>query len=160
MHIKKQGHLNERAALFFGAQIIKGLDFLHSQGILYNDLKPENVLIDVQGDIKLAGFGISHKLQGDTERVHKVIGTAQYMPPEAYVKDKGYNWKFDMWSLGCCLYEIVVGSPPFGANPNDQAVMKNEIISNEVKMKDYFSKDFVNLLDGLLDKNENTRLCI
>lgn len=120
------------------------------------------MLIDASGNIKLADFGISHQLQCDGDRVHKVIGTAQYMPPEAYIKNRGYNRKFDMWSLGCCLYEMVVGVPPFGlaGGTGGGEGLREEVVSSEIRMKDYFSKDFKDLLYCLLERCENTRLCI
>ena len=111
--------------MFYGAEIVLGLDFVHQEGVIYNDLKPENVLIDGDGHIQLADFGISHQLATKSgERVHRTLGTAHYMPPEAFVNAKGYNIKFDVWSLGCCLYEIVVGHPPFGQHDVDAEYLK------------------------------------
>jgi len=62
-HIKKQGHLNEKIAKFYGAQIILGLEYLHSKNVIYRDLKPENILLCSLGNIKLADFGICKMLE-------------------------------------------------------------------------------------------------
>jgi len=68
------------------------------------------------------------------------------MPPEALSSKAGYNFSFDVWSLGCCLYEIVAGDPPFGNSNNSYENVKKEVTYNDVKMKDYFSKDFCSLI--------------
>mmetsp|Transcript_41673 Transcript_41673/g.63677 ORF Transcript_41673/g.63677 Transcript_41673/m.63677 type:complete len:151 (-) Transcript_41673:501-953(-) len=129
-------------------------------GIIYRDLKPENILIDTDGNIKLADFGISRKISSNAARSTTLIGTAQYIPPEAHAKDKGYDYSFDMWSLGCCLYEIVVGEPPYGHAELTASQMKNIVLSKEYNVKDYFSKDFKRLLEGLLHKNPHRRLTL
>lgn len=74
-HIKKKGNLTEKEARFYGAQIILGLEYLHSKNILYRDLKPENILLDSRGNIKLADFGISKVLE-ERERTNTLVGTA------------------------------------------------------------------------------------
>jgi len=81
------------------------------------------------------------------------------MAPEQLISDKGYNHDIDIWSLGCCLYEIVTGNPPFQCD--DIESMRRELLSSsEVKMKDYFSKEFVSLLNGLLEHNIAKRLTL
>ena len=109
-HIKKKGNLSESQARFYGAEIILGLKYIHSHNIVYRDLKPENVLIDSEGHIKLADFGISRVLEKDNyEKSFSLIGTAQYLAPEMLNQKKGYDFSVDVWSLGCTLYEMVVG---------------------------------------------------
>ena len=158
-HIKKKGHFSEKAAKFYGAQLILGLEYLHKNNILYRDLKPENILLDSEGYIKMADFGVSKKLCCENERTLSIIGTPQYLAPEFYrVQKEGYSINVDVWSLGCCLYEIVVGSPPFGDFSKQK--IKKHILTSEVKMKDYFSKQFTNLLEGLLKKDPNKRLTL
>jgi len=75
------------------------------------------------------------------------------MPPEAHGSSTGYNFSFDIWSLGCCFYEMVVGQPPFGQNGNVDEDLQNEIKNKDIKMKDYFSTDFSRLLFDLLNRN-------
>ena len=82
-HISQKGHLSEKEAKFYGIQIILGLEYLHSENIVYRDLKPENILIDENGHIKLADLGICKCLDGQIEnRKFSVRGTMEYMAPE------------------------------------------------------------------------------
>jgi serum/glucocorticoid-regulated kinase 2 len=93
-HIKKKGHLGEKQAKFFGAQILLGLEYLHNKNIVYRDLKPENILLDKEGNIKLTDFGICKVLNENNRRCHSIVGTVQYMAPEQLgilQKDEGYD---------------------------------------------------------------------
>jgi serine/threonine protein kinase len=154
--------LSETHARFYGAQILMGLKYIHSMGILYRDLKPENVLLDKNGNIKLADFGISKSFQANEKlsarKSFTLIGTAQYMPPESFIQGRGYDESFDIWSLGCCLYEIVVGEPPFRAA--ELGSMQTILQQNDVVMKSYFSNEFKSLLYDLLNKDSKRRLSI
>ena len=102
----------------------------------------------MDGNMCLIDFGISKQLEDTMDRTATVLGTAQYMPPEVYqTQDGGYAFSFDLWSLGCTLYEIVVGQPPFNVSGFESIDDASSILStSDVKMKDYFSKDFSNLL--------------
>lgn len=113
-HIKRKGNMSEKEARFYGAQIILALEYLHSRRVIYRDLKPENILLDADGYIKLADFGICKITENERNVTSSVIGTAEYMAPEMLRQGKvEYDSSIDVWSLGCCLYEIVVGHPPF-----------------------------------------------
>ena len=125
-------------------------------------------MIDGDGNVKLADFGISKSLRdpeqesGSQEfgKSFTVIGTAQYMPPESFNPNKGYNESFDIWSLGCCLYEMVVGEPPFGGEQQQMSGMQAILAMNEIRMRDYFSNDFKRLLYGVLNKDPDQRMTI
>lgn len=123
-HLKKKGNFQEKEARFYGAQIILALKYIHSKKIIYRDLKPENILIDKDGYIKLADFGIS-KLNQEENLTYSILGTAEYIAPEIFNESKGYSQEVDVWSLGCLLYELVVGTPPFQGDPK---LVKNQII--------------------------------
>lgn len=105
--------MSEKEARFWGCELILAIEHLHQKGYVYRDLKPENVLIDADGHVKLTDFGLSKLLnikEGETTK--SFCGTPQYLAPEIMLK-KGYNFMVDWWSLGILLFEMVVGAPPF-----------------------------------------------
>ncbi|EGB08100.1 hypothetical protein AURANDRAFT_26764, partial [Aureococcus anophagefferens] len=105
------------AVTLFGGDLLSGLQYLHHNGLLYCDLKPSNVLIDDHGVLKLAGFGLARRIPtpGNRCRAPKNRGTPYYMAPELFVKDGVHNFGSDFWSLGCVLYELASGRPPFAS---------------------------------------------
>lgn len=103
---------------------------LHSKNVIYRDLKPENILIDKDGYIRLADFGIS-KVMCDKSMSHSIIGTAEYIAPEMFNEKRGYRQEVDVWSLGCLLYELVVGSPPFASHAATQSVARDPKLFKE-----------------------------
>lgn len=107
-HLKKKGNFSEKTVQFYGAQILLGLEYLHKNKILYRDLKPENILLDSAGNVKLCDFGVSKSLSTE-DKTMSLIGTAQYMAPEQVFMKEGYDFSVDIWSFGCCLYELVEG---------------------------------------------------
>jgi len=91
--------------LFYAAEIILALEFLHKNQIIYRDLKPENVLLAKDGHIKLADFGLSKKSSGPR---FTLVGTPEYMSPEI-LNETGHDCNCDWWSLGILLYELATG---------------------------------------------------
>lgn len=87
-------------------QLLTALTFIHAHHILHRDLKPSNILIDKNGDLKIADFGVSRIMTETTCNAQTSVGTANYMPPEM-CKKRPYTYHSDMWSLGCVLYEMV-----------------------------------------------------
>ena len=111
--LKDDRHLPSSALKVLGVDLLSGLHYLHSHGILYCDLKPSNVLIDEYGVLKLCDFGLARKIPRSTGNKARKRGTPCYMAPELFTEDGVYSIASDLWGLGCLLYEMAVGKPPF-----------------------------------------------
>lgn len=91
------------------AQTILALEYLHGKGVVYRDIKPENILIDSEGHVKLTDFGLSKSnLQNQNNMTDSFCGTTEYLAPEI-IKDKQYGYSVDWYSLGLVMYEMLTG---------------------------------------------------
>mmetsp|Transcript_4051 Transcript_4051/g.3444 ORF Transcript_4051/g.3444 Transcript_4051/m.3444 type:complete len:151 (+) Transcript_4051:466-918(+) len=110
-HLRSVKRFDESRAKFYAAQILLALEFLHNIGVVYRDLKPENVLMDEEGNLVLVDFGMSKELQKD-EKSNSFVGTPDYLAPEMVI-GKGHSFEVDYWALGILIFEMLVGIPPF-----------------------------------------------
>ena len=124
--IQKNGPFEEEDAQFYAGCVIEGLDHLQRIGILFRDLKPENVLLCCSGYVKISDFGLSKCLTGG-EKTNTLVGTAEYLAPEMVTSKDGYDHQATLWSLGVFLYEILTGSPPFTSN--NRSVLLSQIVA-------------------------------
>ncbi|XP_059616702.1 uncharacterized protein LOC132261755 isoform X2 [Phlebotomus argentipes] len=154
-HIQQSGRFPEVRARFYAAEIISGLKFLHKKGIIYRDLKLDNVLLDFDGHVRIADFGMC-KLQIYLDRTaDSFCGTPDYMAPEI-IKGQKYNQAVDWWSFGVLLYEMLIGQSPFSGCDEDELFWS---ICNEVPwIPGYISKEANNILKALLEKDASIRL--
>ncbi|CAN0296528.1 unnamed protein product, partial [Discosporangium mesarthrocarpum] len=111
-HLKTRGPFSEPEAAGFMRQILAGLTYLHSRGILHRDLKLSNLLLSQDGRrLRISDFGLAVMLRDGQEERHTICGTPNYMAPE--VQDEGYGLSADLWSAGCLVYVMVTGRAPF-----------------------------------------------
>jgi len=109
-----QTRMNKNEAIFFSAQVVLCLEYLHSMNVVFRDLKMDNILLQESGFIKLTDFGFSKTLF-KWQRTYTLCGTPEYMAPEIILK-QGYNHQVDFWALGIVLYEMLYGRTPFLAD--------------------------------------------
>ncbi|XP_054267618.1 cGMP-dependent protein kinase, isozyme 2 forms cD4/T1/T3A/T3B isoform X6 [Macrosteles quadrilineatus] len=114
--LRDKGHFDDATTRFYTACVVEAFDYLHSRNIIYRDLKPENLLLDINGYVKLVDFGFAKKLLHG-RKTWTFCGTPEYVAPEV-ILNRGHDISADYWSLGVLMYELLTGTPPFtGADP-------------------------------------------
>ena len=154
-HLHNLGRLTEGQAMFYFAEILLGLEYLHSHSIVYRDLKPENVLLDLDGHVRLTDFGLSKEEMGPGGLSYSFCGSPEYMSPEM-LREEGHGRTVDYYSLGAMLYEMLTGLPPFYDKNREK--MYRAIQNDPLKLPNYVSKPGRSLLSGLLEKDPHRRL--
>lgn len=148
---------DEKRSLFYAAEIILGLGHLHREGIVYRDCKPENILLDNHGHVRISDLGLAVEIP--EEGVRGRVGTVGYMSPEVIDNEK-YTFSPDWFSLGCLVYEMIEGRPPFRVRK--EKVKREEVDRRVKEMDEQYSARFSpvarSLCRGLLQKSSSTRL--
>jgi p90 ribosomal S6 kinase len=152
--LSKEVMFTEEDVKFYLAELALALNHLHSLGIIYRDLKPENVLLDADGHIALTDFGLS-KLPLEEGKAYSFCGTVEYMAPEV-VNRKGHSFAADWWSFGVLMFEMLTGSLPFqGSNRRDTMT---QILKAKLGMPANLSSEAQSLLRALFKRNPANRL--
>ncbi|KAG8520903.1 Serine/threonine-protein kinase 36 [Galemys pyrenaicus] len=153
--LEDDGKLPEDQVQAIAAQLVSALYYLHSHRILHRDMKPQNILLAKGGGIKLCDFGFARAMSTNTMVLTSIKGTPLYMSPEL-VEERPYDHTADLWSVGCILYELAIGTPPFYTTSIFQLV--NLILKDPVRWPATISPCFKNFLQGLLTKDSRQRL--
>lgn len=143
-HLRKAGRFDNNAAKFYGAQIVMIFDYLHKQDIIYRDLKPENLLLDKEGYIKITDFGFAKRVAFKT---YTLCGTPEYIAPEVLL-NKGHGKGVDWWTLGILVFEMLAGEPPFV--DDDPMGIYQQILAGKLTFPRYFDRNAKNLIKKLL----------
>jgi len=155
-HLQNQKKFDPERVKFYCAEIVLGLKYLHEKGILYRDLKPENVLLTSEGHICMTDFGISKEgLKAADDRTATFCGTPEYLAPEV-LEGTEYGKAVDWWSFGTLMYEMLTGLPPFYSQ--DVQVMYQKIMTAKLTIPENISPNAASLLKQLLERDPEKRL--
>jgi len=154
-HLSKEKFFSEDRTRFYGAEIISAIGYLHELGIIYRDLKLENLLLDKDGHLKIADFGLCKKDIQFGTTTKTFCGTPEYLAPEV-LEDTDYGLAVDWWGVGVVMYEMMIGRLPFYNRDHD--TLFELIVLQEVRFPSTTSPEAKDLLKGLLRKNPRERL--
>ena len=160
-HIYKMGDepgFNESRARFYAAEILLGLHHLHSNGIVHRDCKPENILLDDHGHLRISDLGLAVQMT-DGKVACGRVGTTGYMAPEV-IKNEKYTYSPDFFALGCMIYEMIDGTRPFYSRREKitRSEIDRRVLENSESYSDKFSEDAKDLCKCLLKKTVHKRI--
>ncbi|XP_016416715.1 protein kinase C delta type-like [Sinocyclocheilus rhinocerous] len=154
-HIQDKGRFDLYRATFYAAEIVCGLQYLHSKGIIYRDLKLDNVMLDIYGHIKIADFGMCKENMLEENRATTFCGTPDYIAPEILLGQK-YSFSVDWWSFGVLLYEMLIGQSPFQGDDEDE--LFESIRMDVPHYPRWITKETKDLLEKLFERDPTRRL--
>lgn len=148
--------LNEYQAASIFSQVVDGLQYLHSSNIMHRDLSPSNLLLTEAMHVKIADFGLASQLDLNSASKHTTLcGTPNYISPEVASRS-AHGLPTDIWGLGCLLYTLLVGQPPFDTNGVKSTL--TQVVMGSYSIPDHISADARNLIQRLLCKDSSKRI--
>ncbi|EIE92485.1 hypothetical protein RO3G_17007 [Rhizopus delemar RA 99-880] len=149
--LRKSKRFPDHVAKFYAAEVALAIEYLHNKHVIYRDLKPENLLLDVNGHIKITDFGFAKYVPDIT---WTLCGTPDYLAPEV-IQSKGYGKAVDWWSLGVLIFEMLAGYPPF--YDDDHLKLYEKILQGKIRWPSYFDPNAKDLLKRLLTPDLSRR---
>lgn len=149
--LRREGRFVNDTARFYASEIILALEYLHNQNIVYRDLKPENLLLDKDGHIKITDFGFAKVVE---DRTWTLCGTPEYLAPEI-IQSKGHGKGVDWWALGILIYEMLAGYPPF-YDDNPFGIYQ-KILAGKIDFPRHFDPNAKDLIKKLLTADRTKR---
>jgi CRP-like cAMP-binding protein len=150
--LRKAGRFNEKASRFYASAVVLAFQVMHEKSIIYRDLKPENLILDSNGYLKVVDFGLAKYC---TDKSWTLCGTPDYLAPEI-ILSKGHNKGVDYWSLGVLIYEMSAGFVPFYSD--DPMEVYQLILGGDLKFPSHMSRAVVDLIQKLMNPNQGKRL--
>eukprot|EP00037_Helgoeca_nana_P002701 m.35599 g.35599 ORF g.35599 m.35599 type:complete len:242 (+) comp12785_c0_seq3:938-1663(+) len=123
LHDLHDNKFDSRTTQFFTAQLVLGFAYLRHLDVVYRDLKPDNMVVDFKGNMKLIDFGTAKRLDDKTHRTYTICGTQEYMAPEI-LTNRGYSFEVDWWGIGVVVYEFLTGKTPFKKSESDLDIVR------------------------------------
>lgn len=149
--LRKVGRFSNETSLFYTCEIVLALAYLHSKNFVYRDLKPENLLIDRNGHIKITDFGFAKQVE---DRTWTLCGTPEYLAPEI-IQSKGHGKAVDWWAIGILIFEMLAGYPPFyDENPFG---IYQKILAGKIEFPRHFDQNARDLVRKLLTADRTKR---
>uniref|UniRef100_A0A668AJH9 protein kinase C n=1 Tax=Myripristis murdjan TaxID=586833 RepID=A0A668AJH9_9TELE len=146
---------SEPRAIFYAACVVLGLQFLHDHKIVYRDLKLDNLLLDTEGYVKIADFGLCKEGMGFRDRTSTFCGTPEFLAPEV-LTETSYTRAVDWWGLGVLIFEMLVGESPFPGD--DEEEVFDSIVNDEVRYPRFLSTEAISIMRRLLRRSPERRL--
>merc|ERR550539_1365698 len=150
--LRRRRYFNEATSKFYAGCVVEAFDYMHGKGVPYRDLKPENLVLDDKGYLKVTDFGFAKVVK---DKTFTLCGTPDYLAPEI-VTGQGHGKGVDWWTLGVLIYEMLASVSPFYAS--DPLMMYRNIVRGKYKTPKYFSEEVADLVQKLLCRRATKRL--
>lgn len=154
LHIQREP-FTPRRAKFYAAEVLLALEYFHKQGIIYRDLKLDNIMLTLDGHIKVADYGLCKEEMWYGNTTSTFCGTPEFMAPEILLEQR-YGRAVDWWAFGILIYEMLLGQAPFRGDDEDEIF--DAILEDEPLYPLHMPADSVSILEKLLTRDPARRL--